>query len=228
MTQIAGIGESAVGEVTIGTDLLPPDTPTLLDDTISHELTLDWNEVSGVDGYRLYRAESSGTSTGDYTQVADVDAPPHTDSELKSGEKYFYRLSVYKSAESSLSGEVSGITPLPAPTNISVSNIMPYTADIAWNSRDQNGDQRIYTEANGTKTDASGSLATATESFTLDSLQSDTQYTVSVQAETEHNTSEDVALTFTVGPEETLQKDSVYAIKSTKTVAGVLEVLDYE
>jgi hypothetical protein len=80
----------------------------------------------------------------------------------------------------------------------------------------------------GTKTEESGSLSTSTESYSLTNLQSNTEYTVSVQAETEHATSEDVALTFDVGPNETIQKDSIYVVSDTEKVAGTLQILDYE
>lgn len=59
----------------IGAVLFVPDPPTNLTitgDTTEGELTLDWDAVSEAVGYYVYRAESSGTAKGDYTQIADV------------------------------------------------------------------------------------------------------------------------------------------------------------
>lgn len=56
------------------------------------ELTLDWDEVTEATGYYIYRAQSSGSTTSDYTQVADVSSPPYTDTGLEDGERYYYRV----------------------------------------------------------------------------------------------------------------------------------------
>lgn len=65
------------------------------DTTTEDELTLDWDEVSNASGYFVYRAQSSGSSTSDYTQVADVTSPPYTETGLEDGEKYYYRVSAH-------------------------------------------------------------------------------------------------------------------------------------
>jgi hypothetical protein len=72
------------------------DSPTNLsvtDSTTEDELTLSWDEVTDAVGYFVYRAESSGTVKSDYTQIADVTAPPYTDTGLEDGERFFYRVS---------------------------------------------------------------------------------------------------------------------------------------
>lgn len=73
-----------------------PSTPqnlAFINTTTEDELTLDWDEGTGAAGYYVYRAESSGSVKSDYTQVADVTAPPHTDTGLDDGERYYYRVS---------------------------------------------------------------------------------------------------------------------------------------
>lgn len=96
-----------------------PSNLTVDDASTEDELTLGWSSVSS-DGYYVYRAESSGSSTGDYTQVANVSNNSYTDTGLEDGEKYYYRVSAYNtSGESGLSNEASGVTPLPSSGGVS-------------------------------------------------------------------------------------------------------------
>jgi len=73
--------------------LSPPSNVQITDDTTEDELTVDWDLATNANGYYVYRAEQSGSSPSDYTQVADVTSPPYTDTGLEDGEKYFYRVS---------------------------------------------------------------------------------------------------------------------------------------
>lgn len=84
------------GEIQISYIKTGPSAPTnvqITDDTVEDELTLNWDSVSDATGYYVYRAEDSGTSKSDYTQVADVTSPPYTDTGLEDGEQYYYRVS---------------------------------------------------------------------------------------------------------------------------------------
>lgn len=99
-TTTAGGGGSGpdgeTGEIQITYKSLAPDAPSnvqITDAQTEGELTVDWDPVSGAAGYYIYRAQSSGSTTADYTQVADVTAPPYTDTGLEDGERYFYRVS---------------------------------------------------------------------------------------------------------------------------------------
>jgi hypothetical protein len=73
--------------------LQPPPNFQITDTSTEDELTLDWDSVSGANGYYVYRAQSTGSSVNDYTQVADVSGPPYTDTGLEDGEQYYYRVS---------------------------------------------------------------------------------------------------------------------------------------
>ena len=71
------------------------ETPTnvqITDASTEDQLTVDWDD-NGAAGYYVYRAEASGSATGDYTQVADASSPPYTDTGLEDGERYYYRVS---------------------------------------------------------------------------------------------------------------------------------------
>lgn len=76
-------------------DLAPPSNVQITDASTEDELVLDWDSVSDANGYYVYRAQASGSTTSDYAQVADVTTPPYTDTPLEDGEKYFYRVSSY-------------------------------------------------------------------------------------------------------------------------------------
>lgn len=86
-------GESDPTTDTVDATLSAPTNLSVTSDTVEDELTLDWGETSNAAGYYVYRAESSGSSTADYTQVADVTAPPYTDTGLEDGERFYYRVS---------------------------------------------------------------------------------------------------------------------------------------
>lgn len=70
-----------------------PQNIQITDDQTEGELTIDWDPVSEAAGYYVYRAQASGASKSDYTQVADVSSPPYTDTGLGDGEQYYYRVS---------------------------------------------------------------------------------------------------------------------------------------
>jgi len=70
-----------------------PSNLIVTDTQTKDELALDWDTVSEATGYYVYRAEASGNTKSDYTQVADVSSPPYTDAGLEDGEQYYYRVS---------------------------------------------------------------------------------------------------------------------------------------
>jgi len=70
-----------------------PSNLIFTDTQTEDELILDWDTVSEATGYYVYRAEASGNTKSDYTQVADVSSPPYTDAGLEDGERYYYRVS---------------------------------------------------------------------------------------------------------------------------------------
>jgi fibronectin type 3 domain-containing protein len=89
-----GGGEYGVGEYGI-TAPKPPSNVQITDSSTEGEITLDWDAVSLASGYKIYRAETSGSSVADYTEVGDTSSPPYTDTSVEDGEKYYYRVSSY-------------------------------------------------------------------------------------------------------------------------------------
>lgn len=74
---------------------IPPPANLTVDNSVEDELTVGWDIVDNVVGYYVYRAQTSGSTTDDYMQVADVSSPPYTDTGLEDGERYYYRVSSY-------------------------------------------------------------------------------------------------------------------------------------
>lgn len=68
---------------------------SISDSSTEDELTLSWSSVSGADGYYVYRAQSSGSSKSDYTQIANISTTGYTDTGLEDGEKYYYVVTSY-------------------------------------------------------------------------------------------------------------------------------------
>jgi hypothetical protein len=86
----AGDGEI---QISYKQTIFPPTNVQITDAATEGQLTLDWDEDANAAGYYVYRAESSGSTKSDYTQVADVSSPPYTDTGLEDGERYYYRVS---------------------------------------------------------------------------------------------------------------------------------------
>ena len=103
-------------------DTTPPSAPSGLSATSGDaELSLSWNSTgaSDLDGYRLYRAESSISSAEGMKPVsgsAPISETSLTDSEVTNGTTYYYRVTAVDESgnESSMSSEVKG-TPFPDP-----------------------------------------------------------------------------------------------------------------
>jgi len=96
-------------------------------------IALSWtNNHRIADGIKLYRATSSGTTEGDYTEVADLDPSrsSYDDVGLTDGETYYYRLKPYVAANGGpLTAEEFDTVEVPG---VSVSNATATSADLFW------------------------------------------------------------------------------------------------
>jgi hypothetical protein len=68
-------------------------TNVSIDNSIEDELTISWSQTNANDAYNIYRSNSSGSQTSDYTQIATVGATSFIDTNLEDGERYYYRIS---------------------------------------------------------------------------------------------------------------------------------------
>ncbi|MCX8030305.1 MAG: S8 family serine peptidase [Thermodesulfovibrionales bacterium] len=106
------------------------------------QVALQWiDNATGEDGYYIERKESSGT----FSQIASisVNSTNFTDSSLKDGTSYSYRVRAFNSipAQSRYSNEVTTITPLQTPTNLVANAISPTQINLSWvdNSKTESG-----------------------------------------------------------------------------------------
>lgn len=111
------INDGAVNDGAINT--IPTTTPnapsSLSTTTVSGvQIDLSWTDnATDEDGFYVYRSTFSGSTTADYTQVANLtaDTTTYADTGLEDDTEYFYRVSAYNSGgESSLSNEDSAST----------------------------------------------------------------------------------------------------------------------
>ena len=69
-------------------------TPTISSvSATSSSITVKWNEVSGIDGYKVYRKVEGEKK---YTSIAKVKGTSYTDKNVKKGVKYLYTVKAYK------------------------------------------------------------------------------------------------------------------------------------
>lgn len=98
--------------------LLPP-SDLKVNTISSSEISLQWTDrATGEDGYRLERSVGSGS----YSIIANLPANSgsYNDSSLTDGLSYSYRIRAYNDIAESNSSEVVAITPLKAPSNLSL------------------------------------------------------------------------------------------------------------
>jgi hypothetical protein len=137
------------GEVSTTTVLPAPQNPATTVNTTS--ITVSADSVTDADGYRFYRAQSSGSVLGDYTEVGDVSTPSFDDTGVEDGEQYYYRVTAYTTdTESDLSSEVTAVAFLPAPT-VTLSENSPNGVLVSWTKEDNStdGDWRIDRRSDG-------------------------------------------------------------------------------
>lgn len=102
-----------------------PDTPQnfLISDLTETSITLTWNRVNGVVGYRIYRDDNKiGQSLGEF----------YTDASLSKTKSYKYQVSAYNSGGESAKSIVIVIAPASTSTNnCKDTNCLNYTSKAA-------------------------------------------------------------------------------------------------
>ena len=176
---------------TLTTTPIPPGTPTNLTASPSaDDISLSWDDVSAENGYYVYRAQVSGSTTGDYTQIDSIgaDATSYTDAALEDGERYYYRVSAFNSSgESSLSNEAAATTALPAPSGPSVTVTADDDISVSWTDSSDNEDQfRVEVSEDGGSYALVGTVSANTTSIGHTPARSVNTVQYRVRAETEH------------------------------------------
>lgn len=127
---------------------IPPDAPTNLSATTQTDsILLEWTANDPDAPTRLFRSTSAGVDTTD-TQVAEVASgvESYEDTTAEQGVQYYYVAFAYDSGTdsySAASNEVSPLIPLPAPTDLTATDIRSDEVDLSWNATHTNGETRV-------------------------------------------------------------------------------------
>jgi hypothetical protein len=187
-TVTTGGGNTGDGQV----DILYAENPTLdtIDASTQREITINWTNNDTYDNVNVYRATSSGSDIGDYTQVTQLagGTTSYTDTGLLDGERYFYRVTgIVDTLETGVSNELDAVTVLPAPTNLTHSNVGDTSADYSWSATHNNGDTRVeYKDAAAGSWTTFSTVSNTTEAETVTGLLMGNVYDSRVVAQTEH------------------------------------------
>jgi hypothetical protein len=121
--------------------VITPPIGLSLDASVTDEITLSWDDANGENGYYIYRAQSSGSTQSDYTQIANIasDSTSYTDTGVEDGEQYYYRVASYVTTTERLSAEVAGVSQLPAP-DLGTLDGTNSEVDVAWTNNDDSTD----------------------------------------------------------------------------------------
>ena len=200
VTAFNSAGESGATTTSIETVTAPstPQNLSFTDTATEDELSFSWDSVDWggeQDSYQIYRAEASGATRSDYTQVATVAAgtTSYTDANLEDGERYFYRVGATNSAgDSDPSTEIDADTIVPAATNVSASATAPDSVDVTWSNSDDSSDGGIDVERStdgfATVTTVASGLSPSTTEYTDTSVAEGTTYEFRVERNTDHAT----------------------------------------
>jgi len=148
----------------------------------STSVFLDWDNVNGATGYKVFRSLSL---SGTYTKIGSPSSSEYTDAGLSSNTTYYYKVSaVGASGESGQTGPESVTTPIPVPdtpTGLKATTQSATKITVAFNSVANAAGYKIYWCLSATGT---YELLTATGSTTCDhtNLTPDTYYYYKVSA----------------------------------------------
>ena len=93
------------------------------------ESIIQWDTVTGADGYRVYRSESSG---GNYALIADVTATGFTDTDVLNDTSYYYVVTAYDAYEETVYSEETTVLPVSLPANGLVLSISGSDASLSY------------------------------------------------------------------------------------------------
>ncbi len=134
-------------------------TVVSLSDIKISSVTVNWNKISGAEGYSVYRAASKD---GEYTKIATLQSGKkitYTDTDVKVAKTYYYKVRAYRTVNEKKVyapySEVVSTTTCPEAATVSVVSTSYSTIKISWNSvalPSKNCGYYIYTVSGDTAT----------------------------------------------------------------------------
>lgn len=154
--------------VSIGTNIFDstkPDTPTLKYKTSTYNsISMYWNSINNTSGYYIYR--STG---GAYTKIGNTTGTSFTNYNLKTGQKYYYKVVAYKTIyPSDVLSNYSNfikITPVLKKNSIKLYKSGSNKIKIKWTKINGASKYRIYRKISGGKWKRIKTVSSKTTSY---------------------------------------------------------------
>ncbi|MFO0863079.1 MAG: fibronectin type III domain-containing protein [Gemmataceae bacterium] len=143
------------------------------------KIALSWTDISGEQGYRLYRWDGAN-----YAQIASLaaNATSYIDSGLTAGTTYYYYVEAYGAFGSVNSGGIDASTWVPIPNPLNVTAISTSSVMVTWGNVASETGYRIYQWNGSSWFVVANNIAANTTSYTVTGLASRSTYYFYVEA----------------------------------------------
>ena len=183
---IKGIGEYE-GEKTVTFNIIPPKVTNLKSSKRTYNsITLSWDKIDNVTGYKVYRYDVKTESYKLIKTISDASTTSYTNSKLTSATKYLYKVRSYKIVNNKThngdySSSLAATTKPPTPT-VKLTSPSTKKIKLTWtniSSRTTGYDIYMATSKNGTYKNIG---STSNKSFTKGNLTKGKTYYFKVRA----------------------------------------------
>jgi uncharacterized repeat protein (TIGR02543 family) len=161
-----------------------PSTPSTTVKSNSYtSIKVSWGKISGASGYKVYRATSK---TGTYSLIKTTTSTSYTNSSLKTGKTYYYKVRAYRTVGSSKVyssySAYHSAKPVPsAPSTISAVKVSSTSIKVSWGKVSGVTKYQVYRATSSTGTYSLVKTTTST-SYTNSSLKKGKTYYYKVRA----------------------------------------------
>lgn len=173
---------------------LPAPTLDSLDTSTDREVTVSYtlNDNSSDGDVTIEYSTDGGVSWQEAGTVSDLSQESFTHTGLLDGEEYAYRVVRATPHAETTSGTGSGITNLPAPLDLTVSNVTVTSADYSWTPQHNNGETLVqYRPTDTSEWQTAATVGHNVTQEAVDALRNLEEYDARVVASTEHTQTED-------------------------------------
>lgn len=110
----------------------------------SSSLKLAWSEVSGADGYQIYRSQNETSGFKKVATVKGDSTVTYTDSGLEAGTDYYYKVRAYSGSKTGKYSSVLGASPLAVGTLTSVKSDGSGALTVKWGAVPEASGYQLY------------------------------------------------------------------------------------